>query len=315
MRYIHSFVKSIAGGVKRFFRYTLLAISEFLDDNASHLSASIAYYLLFSVLPVLLAITSLLAYISNAEGLPASVVTFFSEIVPPAYADNVIRVLNDAEIPRSTTGIIGLVGMLWAGTSVFNVIRKTLNIIWGITIPRPFFKERFIEVIMVSVVGAIFLASFYLSIALKLVSVQQEVANFFYSELLPGIIILVIFLFLYRFTPYVKLRWRDVWIESLLAAVAFGITKWIFIEVVFERGEDSALSVWGVGAALLLMLLWTYVSAIIFLFGAEMSSLRYRGVTIWGRGKLETTEGPLPSFLESRIDVSDYVEKDGGDDL
>ncbi len=56
MRYVHSFVQAIAGGLKRVFRYCMLAVGEFLDDNGSHLSASIAYYLLFSILPVLLAI-------------------------------------------------------------------------------------------------------------------------------------------------------------------------------------------------------------------------------------------------------------------
>jgi len=301
MIYVRSLFKALLGGTKRFARYAWLAVSEFLDDNASHLSASIAYYILFSILPVLLAISAILAYITRAQGLPDSVITFLSSIVPPYYAQEVIRVLNEVQISRSTVGIIGLIGMIWAGTSVFNVIRKTLNIIWGITIPRPFFRERLIEVVMVSVVGAIFLASFWLSIGLKVVDVQKDVSNFFYSELLPGLIILLIFLFLYRYTPYVKLRWKDVWFEALLAATAFGITKWVFIEIMFGRYQDESnpISVWGSAATILLMLLWAYVSAIIFLFGAEMSSLRYRGVTLWGRGKVRTDEGPLPSFVSA----------------
>ena len=318
MDYVRSFYKAVAGGVKRFIRYALLSVSEFLDDNGSHLSASIAYYLLFSILPVLLAIASILGYVYDTPGLPDVVKEYLnSGILPGYYATAVIGVMDTVQLQldRSIMGIIGVVGMIWAGTSVFNVIRKTLNIIWGITIPRPFFRERFIEVIMVAVVGAIFLASFWLTILLKFMSMQPEVSTFIYGELLPGLIVLLIFLFLYRFTPYVKLRWRDVWIEAVLAAAAFGITKWVFVEIILARYQDpdNPLSLWGVGSVILLMLLWAYVSAIIFLFGAEMSSLRYRGVTLWGRGKVETTEGPLPSFLESRIETSDYMDRDSDD--
>jgi len=311
MRYIHSFIKALVGGVKRFFRYAFLAVNEFLDDNGAHLSASVAYYLLFSVLPVLLAIASILGFIYGTAGITTDVADYLRNLLPGYYAEAVIGVLDEVQLDRSIMGTVGLIGMIWAGTSVFNVIRKTMNIIWGITIPRPYFHERFIEIIMVAVVGAVFLISFWFSIGLKIIALQQEVSNVIYGELLPGAIVLVVFLFLYRFTPYVKLRWKDVWIEALLAAIVFGITKWVFVEIIVER---SPVGAWGIGSSLLLMLLWAYASAIIFLFGAEMSSLRYRGVSPWGRGKVETTEGPMPSFLENRIEVPEHTEKDGGGD-
>lgn len=315
MRYVQSAFMAFIGGAKRFVKYVWLAVSEFLDDNCSHLSASIAYYLLFSILPVLLALASILGYISGTEGLPAPVVDYLQNILPSYYATEIINVLNGVRAEANIMAIIGVAGMLWAGTSVFNVIRKTLNIIWGITIPRPFFHERFIEVAMVAVVGAIFLGSFWLTIGLKLLSVQPNVSNFIYGELLPGLIFFLIFLFLYRFTPYVKLRWKDVWIEALLAAIAFGITKWVFIEFILDRYQDptNPLSFWGLGSIILLMLLWAYVSAIIFLFGAEMSSLRYRGVTLWGRGKVETEEGPLPSFVSVSNEPEEKNEMPGVD--
>ncbi|MFC1998903.1 YihY/virulence factor BrkB family protein [Chloroflexota bacterium] len=319
MRYVHSFVEAIAGGVKRVFRYFVLAISEFLDDNGSHLSAAIAYYLLFSVLTVILAIASILGYLGVQEDVVSWLEQseWFASFLPDYYAKTVTDIISTIEAERSIMAIISTIGMLWAGTAVFNVIRKTLNIIWGITIPRPFFRERFVEVIMVAVVGAIFLASFWLTLGITIISTQSDVFSFLFGQILPGIIMLFIFLFLYRFTPYVKLRWKDVWIEALLASMAFGITKWVFVEIMMNRYDDpnNPIGLWGVGSTILLMLLWAYVSAIIFLFGAEMSSLRYRGVTIWGGGKVETMEGPLPSFLESRIKAPEYIEKDGGDDL
>ena len=148
MRYIHSFIKALVGGVKRFFRYAFLAVNEFLDDNGAHLSASVAYYLLFSVLPVLLAIASIVGFVYGTTGITTDVADYLRSLLPSYYAEAVIGVLDEVQLDRSIMGTVGLIGMIWAGTSVFNVIRKTLNIIWGITIPRPYFRERFIEIII-----------------------------------------------------------------------------------------------------------------------------------------------------------------------
>ena len=322
MRYIHSFVQALAGGSKRVFRYLQMAIGEFLDDNGSHLSAAMSYYILLSLIPVLLAVMSLLGFlIPSNPGIGETVKDWFYNFIPAEETRTVIdTALDNIRDIRSTSGIIAVIAMLWSGTAIFNVIRKTLNIIWGITIPRPFFRERFMEVIMVAVVGAIFLASFWLTFAFSLIGdfgnlqgLAKTLSQGFLGYFLPGLMMFIIFIFLYRFTPYVKLRWKDVWIEALIVAVVFEVFKNLFVMYVQRFRIGSFLS--GSIGTVLALLIWAYVSSVAFLFCAEMSSLRYRGVAIWGRGKVETTEGPLPSFVESRIEASEYTEKDGGGDL
>jgi len=325
MRYVHSFGQALAGGSKRVFSYFQLAIGEFLDDNGAHLSASISYYLLFSIFPLLLAAVAIIITILQ-DTAAQDITGWLQQFVPEEYFGSVERGVEIAVdyliAVRNIYTIIALIGLLWAGTSVFNVIRKTLNIIWGITIPRPFFRERLMEVIMVAVVGAIMLISFLLSVGLDIVQGYVNIPGFagaitsgVWGSLVSGGVMFLIFIFLYRFTPYVKLRWRDVWFEALLGAVAFEVIKYIFISFIFSR-TAAVGTIYGSSISIVIAaLLWAYVSSIAFLFCGEMASLRYRGVKVWGRGKVETTEGPLPSFLESRIESTDDHETGGGDQV
>lgn len=320
MRYVHSFFQAIAGGVKRVFRYFVLAIGEFLDDNGSHLSAAMSYYILLSIVPMLLALLSILGFLlPTYPGIGDAVKDWFYTFIPAQETKTFIEdaMANIVNI-RTTSGIIAVMAMLWSGTAIFNVIRKTLNIIWGITIPRPFFRERLMEVIMVAVVGSVMLASFWLTFGLTIIGdfgelqgLGKTMSEGFLGYFLPGLIMFLVFIFLYRFTPYVKLRFKDVWMEALIAAVVFEVFKNLFVWYLGRFQVDNFLG--STLGAVFAALIWAYVSSIAFLFCAEVASLRYRGVTIWGRGKVETTEGPLPSFLESRIEAPEYIEKDDND--
>jgi membrane protein len=321
MRYVRSSGKALASGVKRIFGYFRLAIGEFLDDNGAHLSASISYYLLFSIFPLLLAVVAILVTVVQ-ETAAQDIIDWLQTIVPEQYFSSVESGVESAVAyllaVRSVSTIIALIGLLWAGTSVFNVIRKTLNVIWGITIPRPFFRERLMEIIMVAVVGIIVLSSFVLSVGLDLIQGYVQIPGFTgaitsgaLGAVISGSIMFLIFIFLYRFTPYVKLRWRDVWFEALLAAISFEVIKYIFVAYIFARIGDVD-NIYGSSIGIVIAaLLWAYVSSIAFLFCCEMASLRYRGVMLWGRGRIETTEGPLPSFLESRVESTDDHEIGG----
>jgi len=323
MKYVRSFAKALAGGAKRFFSYLQLAIGEFLDDNGAHLSASISYYLLFSIFPLLFAAVAIIVT-ALGDNAADDITNWLQGFVPATYFDPIKESVKGAveylRSVRSIYGVLALIGLLWAGTSIFNVIRKTLNIIWGITIPRPFFRERLMEVIMVAVVGVIMLSSFLLSVSLDIIQGYVQIPGFagvitsgVLGSIVSGGVMFLVFIFLYRFTPYVKLRWKDVWFEAVLAAVSFEIIKYIFIRYFFSNVVSYG-AVYGLTVGLVIIaLLWAHVSSIAFLFCAEMSSLRYRGVTLWGRGKVETTEGPLPSFLESRIEPIEDQEADHGD--
>jgi len=275
--------------MRRFVSYIRLAVNEFLDDNCAHLSAAISYYVLFSLFPLLLAAVSIMGFVLKSPDTQAQVVEWFRNFLPEEFAELVADNIGSMVEVRGVTGVIALIGLLWAGTSMFNVTRKTLNIIWGITIPRPFFRERLMELVMMAGVGSLMLISFGLTIAIGFVSRflpsapwLQRVNTYSLGVVLPAVIIFLIFIFLYRFTPYVKLRWKDVWIEALLAAIAVEIVKHGFVWYISSRFNPYGI-VYGSIGVVVALLIWVFISAIIFLFCAELASLRHRGVTILGR--------------------------------
>ncbi|MCX6013234.1 MAG: YihY/virulence factor BrkB family protein [Chloroflexi bacterium] len=292
--------------LKRFFQYSKLAVNEFLEDNGTHLSASVSYYVLFSLFPLLLALLSILSFIyaspERAIGLKEVIIDWFGRFMPNILLEY-FKVNPEADeyitnlAKQNTTGIIvAIIALLWAGISMFNVVRKTLNIIWGITIPRPFFRERLMEIIMMAVVGFVILASLWLSIIIGLGSSD----SILYHTVLPGTIMFLIFIFLYRFVPYVKLKWKDVWFEALLAAIAFEVVKYYFIRVI---NNTSTAFIYGTLSLFIAFLLWAYTSSVVFLFCAEMASLRFRGATFWGKGPIQLQEGPLVRPTRSRRDI------------
>ncbi len=306
MQYLNTFKSALAGGLKRVASYLQLAISEFLDDNGSHLSASMSYYLLFSFIPLLMAF---LAILPSALGLEANVKEWFLRnfLDTPQTRDAINLIFDNVKRVQASNTVLAVLGLLWGGSAIFNVIRKTLNIIWGITIPRPFFRERLMEAIMVAVVGALMLVSLWLTIGINFISNYSELTGFadtinqgILGYLFPGTIMFLIFMFLYRFAPYVKLRWKDVWIEALIVAVVFEAIKNLFIFYVGNFETDNFLG--STLGAVFATLLWAYISSVVFLFGAEVASLRFRGVTIWGRGPIEAQEGPVPTFIQELKD-------------
>ena len=159
--------------MRRFVKYAQLAVSEFLDDNGAHLSASVSYYILFSLFPLLLAVTSILGFVLGSPERVKTILDWFSSFLPAASAELIIGIvennITDIIRLRGFVLVLSIFGFIWAGTSMFNVVRKTLNIIWGITIPRPFFHERLVEIIMMAGVGSLFIASFWVTIFIKLV--------------------------------------------------------------------------------------------------------------------------------------------------
>ncbi|MEO8123441.1 MAG: YhjD/YihY/BrkB family envelope integrity protein, partial [Burkholderiales bacterium] len=95
----------------------------------------------------------------------------------------------------------------------------------------------------------------------------------------------VLFAMLYKWLPHVHLAWRDVWIGAAATAVLFTVGKWL---IGFYIGRSGISSVFGAAASLVVLMLWVYYSAQIFLFGAEITS-----VYAHRHGSLRDEQAPL----------------------
>ncbi len=254
--------------------------NEFLDKNGPQLAAAIAFFGLFSLFPLFLALMSFLGFFLHTEG-AASRLAEAIKILVPVSQDSLSDTLKVVVSTRHITGALGVAGLLWASTTVFGAIRKGINALWGIKRPRPFFHERFLDAAFTAGAGLLMMAPMALTAgtgffgdAWATTSSQPSTSgNLGIGRLatyLSPAISLVAFMFLYRYLPNTKVTFRDVWPGALLATFAFEATKAGFLWYAGHFPIYNAL--YGPVGALAVLLTWAYVSALVLLYGAMVTS-------------------------------------------
>ena len=290
------------------------SVEGFLRDNCFHMAAAISYYTLFSIFPLILAVTSIAGFVLGSGNLEAQVVRWLSEILPdyPPLEENelknyIIYLVESVIRNRSTTGLIGTSGLFIASMTVFAALRKSINLGWGILQPRPFFIEKFIDTGMMMGLGFLLFLSLAITAGLKIMrSLSLPVSHRYYLSaepfwnsagiVLSAVLTFITFMMLFKFIPNTRVHWRNIWPGALLAALGFEMVKNGFVYYVQHYANYHL--VYGPVAMLVAMLTWTYISAIILLFGAELACAYPRIILRVGRLK----ENPM-SEQEQRYSV------------
>ena len=249
-------------------------VRDFLTFNVPHMAASIAFWGFFSIFPMVLAIvlltSSFLSYDSFIETL--------SDNVPVSDKEFIRDTLEGVTENWPYTGLVSVIGLVWASLAVFSAVRKGMNAAWGVTRARPFFRERLIDFSLMMGAWLTFVASVAITPVLEFTRNAPHVGRFFTWEgywelfriLLPLVLTTFVFMFLYRFVPNTQVRWRDVWVGALLAAVSFEVLRHGFVWYV---GMFSVYHlVYGTAATMVVLLAWVYFSGVVLLFGAVVAS-------------------------------------------
>jgi membrane protein len=289
------------------------AVNEFLADNCPHLAAAVSFYLLLSLFPLVLAAISIFGLIMKDPSAAAKVTEAVTGFIPVStdFVEGTILAVSDS---WGAAGIIATVGLIWAGMAVFNAIRKSLNTAWGVRQPRPFFHERLMEFLMMIGLGALMLMSLGLTTAFKVI--REASLPVFGERLMDGslvwhsaVIATSVFitflgvLFLYKLVPNTKVYWRHAAIGALAAAVLFEIVKNVFVWFVANFATYSL--VYGSVGVIIALMTWAYISVVILLFCAKLTSVypRVRSALTTEALAEETTKekllrlAPLPPVI------------------
>lgn len=265
----------------RFMMFMVDAVNDFLGKNCTHLAGAISFYTLFSIFPLFLAVISVLGFVLGTSAKDEQLAKDIAEVLPVS-SDYVTQTIQGVVSARAITGIASVFGLLWAATAAFGAMRKGINAAWGIKRTRPFLKERMIDFGLVLGAGIIMLAVFFSS---PILSVMREISfviapeseyftNFIWdlvSSLLFPSLTFLSFLILYRYLPNTEVRINDVWPGALLASFAFSGANLGFVWYV--RSFPLVYNVvYGSVGAVIALLTWVYLSAIILLFGALITS-------------------------------------------
>lgn len=248
-------------------------MNELGRSDAGDMAASIAYYTLLSIFPLLLGIIALLGVFLPSEVVQRQLIAFFQHHLPTSIdilRENISRIIEF----RETLGIISLVGLFWSGSAIFSSIGRVIKRAWNIERRRPFYERKLIDITLALSTSLMFLLSMgFTTIYLILPELEipsQYVFTFLVSKLLPFIIMFISFLLIYRYLPNTKIMWRNVWHGALLAAFLFEIIRNLFSIYLIQFARYEL--VYGSVASIIVLLVWIYLSAFILIIGAEFCS-------------------------------------------
>lgn len=288
-------------------RLTLLlrAVLAFDQDDGAVISRSIAYYALFSFFPLLLLLLSVSSFLLATDEAAAVVVEFVNVYMPGAATivqDNIEQVLR----ARNTVSIVALVGLLWSATGVFSAIYRAVNRAWGNPKSELFWTEKLFGLVIVVIVGLLLVATTLFSTFVSIVrSWDLAILDWqpfaepatgrllgWLSALVPAFVSVLVFLLIYRTMPRNRVRWRDVWLGGLLAGVMWEAARQVYTWYLANFARYSLI--YGSVGAIIGFLLWSYLSAMILLLGAELTAQH----TWWREAGHPVEKQPLSGWLD-----------------
>jgi membrane protein len=258
-------------------------IKEWLDDGASRLAAALAYYTIFSLAPLLIFVIAIAGFVFGAGVAREEILGELSSLLGPLGAVYIGTLLDSASKP--TSGLIGagvgFIVLLFGATSAFAQLQEALNIIWNVTPKKSgisyFIRKRLLSFSLLLVIGFLLLVSLVLSAALA-------AAGKFISDILPAYLILanalnfmlsfsitaLLFAAIYKILPDAIVRWRDVFWGAVVASGLFSVGRFL---IGLYLGQSAIGSVYGAAGAIVIILMWIYISTQILFFGAEFTQV------------------------------------------
>jgi membrane protein len=257
-------------------------VTGFIDDEALSRGASIAYYTLFSIAPVLLVVVAIAGLVFGREAAEGAIVDQLSVMMGHQTAEALQAMIESAAKPREGTlaTIVGIVVLIVATSGVFGEVQSAMNAIWKTEAPphstlTRLMRARLASMGLVATCGFLLTVSLATSAALASLSIYlkyvfpdvQVVINVF-DVVMSAALICGMFAAMFKVLPDTDIAWRDVIIGALASTILFEGGKYA---IAFYIGKTNVASSYGAAGALIVLLVWIYYSSQIFLLGAEFS--------------------------------------------
>jgi membrane protein len=276
-------------GCRLSWRAARLGFIEFYNSDNLTFAASIAYYTLLSLFPFLLLILSAVGRVAVADGYGSTTLLEMVGRALPSRFEFLGAQLQELARTPLNLSLAGTVVTLWASMGVFGAITSAVNHAWGVERSYGFWKHKLVAFIMMMASALLALVAIVLASATQLVEASwfaEIVARYPYLGHFSGVVlsnavtpvfILVVGL-VYYFVPNTHVRLRDVWFGAILAGVLWRLA---FSGFAWYVRDLSRFTVHGSVAAVVVFLLWVYLSAVILLYGVEVTAA-------WARLRLES---------------------------
>jgi membrane protein len=248
------------------------------SDGLTH-AASIAYYALLSLFPLMLLGLYTLGEMTTDAGDRDAVIRFVFRYFPRQFGF-ISGQLDAFQTAPVTFGFWGTVALMWGSLGVFNAINSAVNHAWAVEKKRSFLKHRLVGLVMMVCAGLILILGLVIACLVRLAETRLGTAmagqpwidnisgsfgSFLATVLLIGCVALVFY-----FLPNTKVRFRDVWPGAILVGVLWRIALRLFSWYAADLATWNVIH--GSIAAVVVFLLWIYVSSVILIYGVEMTA-------------------------------------------
>lgn len=248
------------------------------SDGLTH-AASIAYYTLLSFFPMMLLALSILGEMTSDSADRDAVVRFVFRYFPRQFGF-ISGQLDAFQTTPVTFGFWGIVALVWASLGVFNAITSAVNHAWAVEKRRSFLKHRLVGFLMMVSAGLILVIGLVIASLVRLAETRlgealvrspwlDNLSGVFASYLATVLLIGCVALVFY-YIPNTRVRFRDVWPGAILVGVLWRTALRLFSWYAADLATWNVIH--GSIAAVVVFLLWIYVSAVILLYGVEMTA-------------------------------------------
>jgi membrane protein len=274
-------VEKAKGRLLKAWGFTKAMVNAYTHDNTFEMGAALAYYTIFSIVPLLVVVISISGLIAGPDAIRGQV---FGQINGLVGADTA-RALEDllGNAYKSGHGwlatVLGTLTLVLGASGIFGALKSSLNRMWEIK-PKPknsivhFLLNRLLSFSFVLGLGFLMVVSFAINFVIdgfsdNLARALPHLSIVLLGGLSSGLTIVIssfVFACLFKYLPDARVAWRDVMPGALFTTVLFGFGKYV-LTLYFTSSNPA--SVFGAAASLISLLLWTFYSSQIFFLGAE----------------------------------------------
>ncbi len=275
-------MKHKIGGI---FLFTRKVILEFFDDNVLKYSASLSYYTVFSLAPMLIIIITICGLLFGREAIQGQVYGEIKDLVGSNAAIQIQDTIKNIHLTKDTpvATIVSIVILIIGGTAIFGEIQDSLNRIWGLKIKtkKAWWKliiSRLLSFSLVISLGFILMVSLLLNALIAIIGnhlnrLVSGVGRIFIpviDNLVSFVITTIVFAVIFKVLPDAKIKWKDVGVGAFITAILFTLGK---IVIGWYLVRSNMATIYGAAGSVIIIMIWAYYSSLILYLGAECTKV------------------------------------------
>lgn len=282
----YSKVKNYLKKVFDLFKNIYSHILDFSNSTTEHhiymMASGIAFTIITSIVPTILIILFVLGYILDSQTIINQLNIYAKDFFVVGYRQDIIdhikEQINVIVDNRGIAGFLGIAGLLWTSSALATSIRTGVNTVFNLQNEKHFLIYKLYDICVIMIMGILIYASVLIGPIFKLIFSMNNQLNqwaslnlvsSFVSEVIIIFSSLFVFLSIFRFMPYKRLNNKTLWMSTIFSSILWEVSRIAF--EFYVTSFKSFSRVYGVYAIFAASAIWIYFSALVMLFGAELS--------------------------------------------